>query len=222
MSEQNKQNQENSDLQTQLAALLKRNEELAAAIEELKKSKPKDEDKKDDNTNDDLRAKALRDEEAKSKKASEVKQVERAMKFNLTIDDFVKSNKDFLPGEIEGILKQAAKENYDTEVDRASALKAAIIQAYYSVQANLDSLTASQRKQFEEWNRLTKNAREAKAADIYENIFEPAIDTARRVKKAEEVGRSRSGLASHSDMHESYKAKLIRLSEEAYLGKKRA
>lgn len=219
-------NQNNPDLQTQLAALLKRNEELAAAIEELKKGKggkpdPKPGDDDGDDT-DGLREKARKEEEAKKKRAGEVKEVERAMKFNLTIDQFTKENKDFLPPEIDGILKQAAKENYDTELDRASAMKAAIVQSYYSIQANLDALTGAQRKQLEEWNRLTKKAREEKAADIYENIFEPAIDTARRVKKAEEVGRSRSGLATRNENHEAYKDKLIRLSEEAYLGKKRA
>lgn len=195
-----------------LAAALRREEELKAENARLKGGKK-------DEGEDDLILKARSEKEARDKKAGETKEVERALKFNLTVQDFVKANKTFLPEEIDGILTQAGRETYDTEFERAGALKASIIKSYFSVQSNLDSLTLSQKKAIEEWNRLTPIGRQEKAADLYDNIFEPCIDTQRRIKKAEEVGRSRAGLAD-SSQGQAYKDKLIKVSRQAHLREK--
>lgn len=199
-----------------LAAALKRQEELESELAQEKKKKDKKEGGGDDP--DDILQKVRREKEDKDNKARETKDVERSIRFNLTIDDFVKSNKDFLPDEVAGILSQASKERYDNEFEKASALKSAILSSYFSVQANVDSLTPAHRKSIEDWKGLTKGDREKRSADIYENVFEPCIETFRRVKKAEEVQRSRSGLAKESVSGEAYKQKLMRVSQRAHLG----
>jgi hypothetical protein len=213
------------ELQTQVAALLKRAEDQDREIAELKKGKGKDDDKdknKKDDDGDDLRKKAQNETDEKARKSTEQRQIERAVNFNLTVDTFTKEHKDILPAEVDGILKQAAKENYDTAVEKSNALKEALVKSYFSVQANVDQLTSSQKSSLADWDKLTKNARLEKVADVYENIFEPAIDTLKRVKKAEEVGRARSGLANRTDSHQSYRDRLIAGSQKAYLGIKSA
>lgn len=205
-------------VEQKLAAALKREEDYKAEIEKFKKKEPAGGDPDDG----DLVSKARKDKENKDKENADHKNVERALKFNLTVDDFVKTNKGFLPDEIDGILSRASKERYDSEFEKASALKSAIIKSFFDIQANLDTLTSSQKNQVENWKSLTKGEREKRAADLYENVFEPCIETSRRVKKAEEVTRSRQGLASHSDSGMAYKEKLIQIAQAAHLGIRKA
>ena len=69
--------------------------------------------------------------------------------------------------------------------------------------------------------KLTKNGKEEKAAHVYDNIFEPTIALVKRIKKAEEVGKSRSGFASSTKAEDAYKEKLVNLNQKAHLGEKK-
>lgn len=198
-----------------LAAALKREEDYKKEIEGLKN--PKKPDPKDD---DGLNEKARKEREAAEKEAASTKEIERALGFNLGIDQFVKTNESLLPTDIASIVKLAHKENYANATAKAGALKAAIIQSYFGVQANVDALTAGQKRTLDEYLKLTKDRKEQNAPDIYENVFEPALETIRKVKKAEEVGRSRAGFANPSDADAAYKAKMVKHSQAAHLGVK--
>lgn len=196
-----------------LAAALKREEDLKAELEKHKKTPKPDED-------DDLRKKVQKDKETAEQVAAQTKLIERALGFNMGIHQFVKDNKDLLPAEIAAIVAQADKETYDDAQAKASAVKAAVIQSYFSVQANLESITPAQKTSLDDYLKLTKTGKESKAADIYENIFEPALETVRRVKKAEEVGRSRSGFGATNETNSAYKERLIKISRKTHLGEK--
>lgn len=207
-------------LEQKLAASIRRNEELAAELEKLKKPNPKDPpNPKDD---DDLIKKVAKDKETNEEVAKQTKEIERALGFNMRIDSFVKENKDLLPAEISAIVTQANKETYDTAAAKANAMKSAIIQSYFAVQANLESVTPAQKVQLDDYLKLTKTGKEQRAADIYENIFEPTLETVRRVKKAEEVGRSRTGFGVNTDTNTAYKDKLIAQARKTHLGEKTA
>lgn len=200
-----------------LAAALTREEELKAELAKLKKGeKPAG----GDDDEDKLTAKSRQDREEKDRKAKDVKEVERAVNFNLTIDEFAKANKSFLPETIDGILQQAKKETYDSAHDKANALKSAILSNYFAVQANMDSLTPSHKAQIDRWKTLAVREREAASADLYENVFEPAIDTLRRIEKAQEVARARSGLANPSSGNTAYKDRLVAESRKHHLREK--
>jgi hypothetical protein len=199
----------------EIAAMVEENKRLKLEVENGKK-KP---DPKPEPKDEDLQAKAKREKDDAEKTAASTKAVEKAITFNLAIDDFVSKNASLLPAEIGSIVKLAHKETYDSAVAKASALKANMIQSFFAVQANMDALTPSQRGTLDDYLKLTKNGKETKAADIYENIFEPAIDTIRKVKKAEEVGRARMGFAD-SDGNQAYKERLIAASRKTHLGEK--
>lgn len=202
----------------QVAAIVKENETLKAAAEAAKKK----ETEPDPKEGDDLQAKAKAFREAKEKQDREAKVVENAIGFNMSADEFVKKNSDLLPKDFGEILKAAAKETYDTAILKASAIKASMIQSFFGVQANVDSLTPSQKADLDEFLRMTKTAKEEKATSIYANLFEPTLEALRRVKKAEELGRSRAGLATGTDLENSYKDRLIQGSRKAHLGEKQA
>lgn len=216
-----------------LAAALKREEDLRtenAALKNKKKSKgppPEDDDDADDaadddDADDDLNTKARKKKASDEKTAATTKQIEKALGFNLGVDDFVAKNSSLLPSEIVSIVKLAHKETYDSAFAKASALKAAIIQAYFTVQSNVDALTAGQKTTLDDYLKLTKTGKETKAAEIYENIFEPALETIRQVKKAEELSRGRTGLANSSEGDSNYKDKLVRMSRKTHLGQTEA
>lgn len=208
------------NVQEQLAAALARQKELEAEIEKLK-SKPKD-DPKPDPDDDDLRKKADRDRQAREEQAKETKRLEAAVQFNMSVDDFVKKNADLLPKEVSDIVARSHKETFDSAAAKANAIKSGIIQSYFSVQANVDALTSSHRAAIDEYLKLTKNGKEEKAPEVYANIFEPALETTRKVQRATEIARGRSGDANPSEASKAYKEKLIKGSRRQYLNEREA
>lgn len=179
-----------------LAAALRREEELKA---ELEKERNKNKKKPDDDEND-LIAKARREREQQQKGVNDVKHIERAVSFKSGIDEFVKKNERLLPNEVKDIVRAASKESYDTALAYEADVKSSIIQSFFSVKDNFDHLTAAQRATIDDYLKLTKNGKQDKAAEIYENIFEPVLEMARKIKRAEELGRSKEGyLTASSD-----------------------
>jgi len=193
-----------------------------------KSSKGKKKDEEEDDEDEDegegkegLREKARKEREENERRGAETKNVEKALKFNFSIEEFVKTNTDLLPSEIPEILKAAQRETYDSEVEKASAIKTGVVQSFFEVQANLDLLTTNQKKAWEDYGKLTVSGKEKRVSEIYENLFEPALETLRKVKKAEDVGKARGGLASsNSKAEDAYKNKLIAGARKAHLGEK--
>lgn len=169
---------------------------------------------------DDLRAKAQKEKEAEEEETGKTRRTEGAIKFNMAIPEFVKTNKDILPDEIAQILKTSANEKYDTEVERAAAVKAGIIQSFFSIAKNEEALTTSQREALKLYLGLTKKAKEERAADVYENIFEPAVETLKKIRKAEELAKGSSGQTAGSTSENQYKDRLVKASRQTYLGEK--
>lgn len=162
-----------------------------------------------DKGGEDLREKVRKEKESTDAKAGEIKGIEKALSFNMSVEKFVKDNTDVLPSEIPELLKAAEKEKYDSAAEKASAIRSAFVQSFFAVQAHVDLLTASQKTTLDDYLKLTKNGKEQKASEVYENLFEPALETLKKVKKAEELGKARSGFASSSKVEDGYKQRLM-------------
>jgi hypothetical protein len=202
-----------------LKAAKDENDGLKKKVEEL--SKPKDPPKEDPpKDEDDLDDKARKAREAKEKDGVKTKDLESALKFNLSATEFLKTNKDILPSDFEGMLVEAEKEKYDSAIEKANAVKSSMIKNFFAVQANLDLLTASHKVQIDDFLKLSKNGREEKAAAVFENIFEPAIEMVKKLKKAEELGKASSGYHSGNKVENAYKEKLMNVSKKTHLGEK--
>lgn len=167
-----------------------------------------------------LNDKVKQNQDDQNKKASESKALETALTFNLTSAEFLKANESILPKEIGDIFKVSDLEKYDSAIHKANATKTAIIQSFFTQQANVDLLTESQKSTLNDYLKLTKNAKEEKAREVYENIFEPALSTLKRVKKAEELAKG--NLAGHrgDDKDTQYKEKLMAGAKKHFLGEK--
>lgn len=201
---------------TRLAAALRREEEYKAEIAKLK-NPPKEPDPKDPG---DLGDQARRAREEAEAGAVKTKNIERAVAFNMGIDAFVKDNAELLPETIAEVVKIAHQESYDNQTSKANAIKSSLIKEFFAIQKNLESLTIAQKSALDTYLKLSKTAREEKSPEIFENIFEPAIDQARKVKKAMELGRQRAGYANQSNGNLAYKDRLVANAKQTHLGER--
>lgn len=201
------------------AALEKAEKEKA---DKEKADKEKADKEKNKTQDDDLNDKVKKEKDAAAAKAGELKGIEKALQFNMSVEKIVKDNGDVLPSEMGDLLKAAEKEKYDSAGEKAAAIKTAFIKSFFAVQANVDLLTSAQKTALDDYLKLTKNGKEEKAAEIYENIFEPALETLKKVKKAEELGKARGGFATSSKVEDAYKQKLMAGSRKMYLNEKGA
>lgn len=193
-----------SDMKTANAALLARLEKLETA------GKPPAED-------EDLQTKARKTIESDDKKKSDNKALENALKFSMNSAEFLKQNQSLLPKDISEIFKAAEKENFESAIEKDSAIKSGILQSFFSVQSNLDLLTPGLKSNLEEYLKLTKTGKQEKALSVYDTIFEPAFEMLRRVKRAEALNK---GFGSSGGSEDAYKSKMVELSKKHYLGDK--
>ncbi len=156
----------------------------------------------------DLLDRARSDTKTTDQRKTELKRIESALKFDMSLGDFVKNNADLLPGEIAKAIEVAGKETYDSAVEKAGSVKSAMIQSFFSIQYNVDALTPSQKASLDDFMKLTKNGKEQRAEFIFENIFEPTFEMVKRIKKAEELGKSKPNFGA-LDADEAYKQKLL-------------
>lgn len=209
------------EIKTMQAELEAEKGKSAAALkelEELKKKPAPAPDKKEEDP--DLLDKVKKEKKESDAKRSDTKRVESSLKFTMNLDAFMKENEDVLPSDYKLIVDKAKREKYDSAVDQASDLKSALVQEFFKVQSNLDLLTSAQRESLDDFLKLTKNGKEEKADFVYGHLFEPALQTLRNVKKAEEIGKARSGHASSNKVEDEYKARLIQISRKTHLGEK--
>lgn len=175
-----------------------------------KKETPKDQD-------DPLGKKADEIEKDKAKKAAEGKDLENSIKFNLKSGEFLKNNESLLPKDFKGLLEASEKENYASEVEKARAVKASMVKKFFEQQANMDLLTQGQKTVLEDFLKMTNTARQEKASEVYDMIFEPALEKLKAIRKADALNK---GHGSTSDQHEAYKNKLVAHGKQRFLGEK--
>jgi hypothetical protein len=185
------------------AALAAANAKIAELEAKLKPA-PKPED-------DELHDKARKSREIDEKDAGRIKRIESAVAFNMKSSDFLKANASLLPADVEDIFKQADKETYTDQAEKADAIKAGVVQAFFRVQSNYDLLTSGQKAQLDEYLKLTKNGKQEKAQAVFDMIFEPAFEMLKRTKKAEALNKG------HGDgTDESYRNRLHQSSMKHY------
>lgn len=139
------------------------------------------------------------------------------MNFNIAGKDFVKNNEGLLPKSIESLFAQAEKEKYDSAIDKANAIKVGVVSEFFAVQANMDLLTSSQKVELEEFLKLTKNAKQDRIENVYAMIFEPTLETLRKVEKAKQVN---SGAKDQSNAEKALADRMMKQSKKHYLGDK--
>lgn len=177
-----------------------------------------DEEEQDEEVEQDLASKAKKNRDSKDKSASDRKALEAALRFEMQAPEWLKKNEALLPKEIGELFKAAEKENYDSPVEKDSAIKAGIIQEFFSLEANAKLLTAGLKSKLEDFLKLTAKGKEEKARQVFEEVFEPAFEMLKQVKKAEHL---RTGNVDQSDAEKNYRDRLIKQARAHHLGEKK-
>ncbi len=191
---------------------LKAERDALKAERDALKAAPKPDPKKDDQ---DLAAKAEADRIAKEKSSGEVRAMEAAIKFDIEAKNWLDTNSSLLPKNIASVFETHSKEKYDSAIQKDGAIKAAIVQEFFSVEDNLKLLTSGPKSQVDDYLKLSKAAKEQKGHEMFINVFEPALEQARAITKARAIQK---GHADGSD--DAYKARMIEASKKHYLGEK--
>jgi len=167
-----------------------------------------------DQDDPDLADKARLEREARDKKVAESGSLERALKFTMQSKDWVKTNESLLPKTVQGIFDEAEKENYGSSVEKADAIKVGIVQEFFAQQENLDLLTDTQKIALDDFKKLTKNDKQQRVGQVFDNIFEPTFEALRREKRAALVAK---GLGNKSNGESAYEQKMIERSKSKYM-----
>ena len=202
-------------------ALKKQNETLMAKFAEFEKKsskKPKDDDDSDDDEgdDDDLQKKAAKTKADKEARELESKQLESAIRFNHGLAEWVKTNKSLLPNSIENLVAQGEKETYDSAIKKDQDIKSGIISEFFAIQANVELLTPGLKSTLEDFKKLTKDDKQKRAQEVYANVFEPAFEMLKRVKKAEQI----NGQKESTTGEKAYIDRMMKNSRKHYLGEK--
>lgn len=163
-----------------------------------------------------LNDKARLERDDQDKKNAQSKALEAALMFNISSPEFLKQHETLLPKGAEDIFKLAEKEKYDSHIEKANAIRVGLIDLYFSQQSNNDFLTEYHKESLADYQKLTKNGKEEKSKEIYENIFKPALNTMRQVKKAEELSKGKQGLGGNTDADQALKDKMIKMGEKKF------
>lgn len=168
--------------------------------------------------NDDLNAKAKKTEEERQMAS----QLEAAVTFNAGSKEFLKTNEALFSKEIADIFSAAEKEKYESVVEKANSIKAAVLKSFFALQSNVDLLTPAHKVAIADYLKLTVEARKERAHEVFTNVFEPAVEILRKAKKVEEVSKAQ-GVGGASDKSDSaYLEKLTKISKQHYMGEKNA
>lgn len=202
-----------TDSSKDIAALKEQNAALLARLDALEKgTKPKNDDPS-------LADKAKKEREEQEAQANSQKAMESAINFNISSKDFVKNNGSLLPKTIESIFVQAEKQNYDSAMQKANAIKAAIISEVFVVKDWVEHLTGPQKIEVENFLKLTNNGKQERVDNIYSMIFEPTLEMVRKIEKAKQLN---NGTKNQSDGEKALAERLMKLSKKHYLGEKDA
>lgn len=105
--------------------------------------------------------------------------------FNDKLETFLKEYAGILPEDVNELPKTASEVDYPDAIQRANALKSSLVTSFFKEEANKKYLSESQNAKLKSWLALGKDARAEEAHQIYESIFEPAVNHARSVRQAQ-------------------------------------
>lgn len=184
--------------------------------EEDTKRKSEEESKKKSDEVDSL--KQAEEEVKKRHAAKNAEDLEKerfleAFKWNSTIKDYLKDNKEYLPENLEDIINILSAKTYANDIEKAQELKRAVVEQYIKSQENLDILPDSLKAKAEKYAGFTTKEKLDRALDYYD-IVETGIHTAKNIKKAEAIEKSGGIPSAERDVIKEYEDKMLKFSQD--------
>lgn len=129
---------------------------------------------------------AIKRLENEKKEKEETAEIEDAIKFNLSISEFVSKNKNILPDETENIIKTAEERNFKNSSEKANAIRKGIIEAFIKYKENVEKLPQSIQAEVARFNSFTEHEKEAQSKRFW-SIVEVGAEYKILSRKAEQL-----------------------------------
>lgn len=129
---------------------------------------------------------AIKRLENEKKEKEETAEIENAIKFNLSISEFVSKNKNILPDETENIIKTAEERNFKNSSEKANAIRKGIIEAFVKYKENVEKLPQSIQAEVARFNSFTEREKEAQSKRFW-SIVEVGVEYKILSRKAEQL-----------------------------------
>lgn len=129
---------------------------------------------------------AIKRLENEKKEKEEADELEGAIKFNLSISEFVSKNKNILPDETANIIKTAEERNFKNSSEKANAIRKGIIEAFVKYKENVEKLPQSIQAEVARFNSFTEREKEAQSKRFW-SIVEVGVECKILSRKAEQL-----------------------------------
>lgn len=147
---------------------------------------------------------AIKRLENEKKEKEETAEIEDAIKFNLSISEFVSKNKNILPDETENIIKTAEERNFKNSSEKANAIRKGIIEAFVKYKENVEKLPQSIQAEVARFNSFTEREKEAQSKRFW-SIVEVGAEYKILSRKAEQLqNNGRYGAAENSAFEQRF------------------
>lgn len=123
---------------------------------------------KDDDKDKDIDAATIKADEAKRRAAESA--LKSAMAFNINREGFLESQKSFLPGSIQTVIKGMQGRNYKDEIDEANAYRKIIFDEIFGEQKNIDIMPETAKAKIAAYKALADSDKAGKVGDYYELV----------------------------------------------------
>jgi hypothetical protein len=148
---------------------------------------------------------------AEKEEGEREKEITETAKFSLTIGDYLKENKDFLPAEAERLYEVIKTDNM-SDGAKKQHLQRDLLKLTFEKAENFNSLIPSQKMKIEEFMGLKDDVKLLRAKNYWE-ILETFADKKRSEEKIERVNKINMGMAS--DLGDKHINSLVDLSKKS-------
>lgn len=115
-------------------------------------------------------------------------QIQSAVKFNLSIKDFVEKNKTILPDESSKILSAVESKIFNSDIDKANSIRKNLIESFLEKKENIEVLTESMKTRAESFKALAESDKERKSGEFWD-LVEIGVSLKHNISKAKELNK---------------------------------
>lgn len=174
-----------------------------------KQGEPK-EPEKDPEKEKGLLGEAKKDVETKTNQENTQADIERALSFNMKIDEFVEKYKDILPQSTKSVVQIANGKTYSSAIAKADEIRKALIESYLEVQANIDCLPDGMKTKANAFKALTEDAKKVNSGQYWE-IVEVGAELQASKKRAEAINRANG---NNNGQENAFRARFLSLGDK--------
>lgn len=116
-------------------------------------------------------------------------EIETAVKFGITAKKFIEDNKNYLPAECQKLAEVVETKVYNSEQDKANALRKGILDSYLALQDNVDALPETLKSAAKSYQALTESEKLKQSANFWQ-IVDVGVNNKMLTSRAEQLAKA--------------------------------